>query len=102
LYTTRQEGYMFTSMARLVAVNVHLNGGAFPGAHCAASVVMVAALGRAHRRWGNAFLDLTFLIFISTVYGRFHYVTDTISGLAVAIIVLFWSAWKCRLSTAAS
>src|SRR5512143_3220688 len=47
--TVPMEGYVFTALVQLMITNVHLPGGAFPSAHCAATIVMLAALYR-HRR----------------------------------------------------
>jgi membrane-associated phospholipid phosphatase len=65
--------------------NVHLPGGAFPSAHCAATAVMCAFLFRHSRAWGALFLPVAALIYISTVYGTFHYVVDVIAGTLIAV-----------------
>ncbi len=82
------QGYFFTAISEYMVRSVHLNGGAFPSAHCAATVVMFAALYRHGRHWGIAFLPMALLIFISTVYGWFHYVSDVVCGIGLAALCL--------------
>ncbi len=89
--TVPLQGYFFTSIAGYMISNVHLPGGAFPSAHCAATTVMLAALYRHRTSAGHLFLPLAMLIFVSTVYGWFHYVTDVIAGIGIACIMLYVS-----------
>jgi membrane-associated phospholipid phosphatase len=96
------DGLFFTSLVELMKTNFHLPGGAFPSAHCAVSTVMLAAVYRNHRRVGLAFSPLVLLIYVSTVYGRFHYVTDVLGGISTALFALWaapklQSAFGCRL-----
>ncbi|MGA2623423.1 MAG: phosphatase PAP2 family protein [Bacteroidota bacterium] len=89
MYTTPLHGHFFTSVTEYMAANVHLPGGAFPSAHCASTIVMLAALYRCSRPVGYGFVAMAFLIFASTVYGRFHYITDVIGGISLAILSLW-------------
>ncbi len=90
-HTVALNGYFFTAITNYIIANVHLPGGAFPSAHCAAVTVMLAALYRHHRPTGYAFVALALLIFISTVYGWFHYVTDVVSGILFGMIGLWFA-----------
>ncbi len=89
--TVPLQGYFFTSIAQYMIANVHLPGGAFPSAHCAATTVMLAAFYRYRKAAGYLFFPLALLIFISTVYGWFHYVTDVVAGIAIGTIMLYVS-----------
>jgi len=96
------DGFLFTSLVELMKTNFHLPGGAFPSAHCAVSTVMLAAVYRNHRKAGLAFSPLVLLIYVSTVYGRFHYVTDVLGGISTALFALWVApklqgAFGCRL-----
>jgi len=81
------DGYFFTSVTGYMAANVHLPGGAFPSAHCAASTTFLLAALRYNRKTGILLSPVVALIYISTVYGRFHYVVDAIAGILVAAAV---------------
>jgi len=87
--TVPVQGYFFTAISEYMIRTVHLNGGAFPSAHCAATTVMLAALYRFKRGWGFAFLPMAALIFVSTVYGWFHYVTDVVAGIGLAATMMW-------------
>jgi membrane-associated phospholipid phosphatase len=95
-YTVELQGYIFTDLSNYIKNNVHLNGGAFPSAHCGASTIMLVSIYRHCRSLRHMFTVLIILIFVSTVYGRFHYITDVVAGVCVAVLVL-WFSPKFRL-----
>lgn len=80
-------GYFFTSVTAFMAGNIHLPGGAFPSAHCAASTIFLLVAWRHNRKAGLLVSPVVALIYISTVYGRFHYVVDAVAGILLAIAV---------------
>lgn len=86
-YAYRFEAGLFTRLAELLHVNQHYPGGAFPSPHCTATMVMTLLLYRYNRSVYYLTLPTMLLIFISTVYGGFHYVADSIAGILVALIV---------------
>lgn len=101
-HSVPMDGFFFASLIEHVKANFHLPGGAFPSAHCAVATVMLAAVYRHHRKAGLGFCPLVLLIYISTVYGRFHYVTDVVGGISVGLFALWaapkvQSAFGCRL-----
>lgn len=101
-HSVPMDGFLFTSLVELMKTNFHLPGGAFPSAHCAVSTVMLAAVYRNHRKAGIAFSPLVLLVYVSTVYGRFHYVTDVLGGISTGLFALWaapklQSAFGCRL-----
>jgi membrane-associated phospholipid phosphatase len=101
-HSVPMDGFFFTSLAEVMKANFHLPGGAFPSAHCANATIMLAAVYRIHRKAGLAFSPFVLLIYVSTVYGRFHYVTDVLAGISTALFVIWTapklqSAFGCRL-----
>jgi len=64
----------------------------FPSGHVA--LALASALGLFHalrehtRIWGFAFL-LALLVFVATVYGRYHYAVDGLASICIVIFV--WS-----------
>jgi membrane-associated phospholipid phosphatase len=49
------------------------------------------------RKWPGWFLlVLASLIFVATVYGRYHYVVDGIAGIAVGLAALGITEWLER------
>jgi membrane-associated phospholipid phosphatase len=63
-------------------------GAAFPSSHVAGAVVATLCALRFWRPLGLALLPLTVGMVFAVVYGQFHYASDALAGLAVAIVVL--------------
>ncbi len=94
----------FGQAAEYIRTHFHAPGGTIPSPHCAAATVMWF-MAKAHTRWGFWILSpIVLSVYVSTVYGRFHYFTDVIIGIAVAVPVLLvspvvrktWEAWVAR------
>ena len=95
-----QAGF-FGSIAEYIRANIHGNGGSIPSPHCAVATVMWV-MSHKYTRQGFVFLTPVILsLYVSTFYGRFHYVSDMVIGIAVAVPVLFaapsiaraWNRW---------
>jgi membrane-associated phospholipid phosphatase len=73
----------------------------FPSLHTAISVLMVIYIWRYARRWTWLYLPMAVLIIFATLYLRFHYFTDDLAGLALAILMsqvapLPWRWYEAR------
>lgn len=87
-FTVPLEGWVFTSLGELVRAKLHFVGGSLPSPHCAAATVLWGMAWR-HRRWLFWLLaPIVLTLYVSTVYGRYHYVTDAVTGIALALAVL--------------
>ncbi len=62
-------------------------GTAFPSSHIAASLAAVVAAGREDARWFWLLIVPEIALTLGTVYGRFHYATDALGGIIVALAV---------------
>ena len=81
-------GGFFASVAEWIRHNVHTAGGSVPSPHCAVATVMWF-MARKYTRRGFALLAPVILsLYVSTVYGRFHYLTDMVVGVAAALAVI--------------
>lgn len=87
-YTVPLRGGPFTALAEFMRSNLHFAGGSLPSPHCAAGTVMLVTLFRSHRGWAWATAPLLVCILPATIYGRFHYLSDGLAGIAVAVLVL--------------
>jgi hypothetical protein len=87
-YTVPLRGGPFTALAEFMRGNLHYAGGSLPSPHCAAGTVMLVTMFRSHRGWAWATAPLLVCILPATVYGRFHYLSDGLAGIAVAVLVL--------------
>jgi membrane-associated phospholipid phosphatase len=87
-FTVPLQGWVFTSLGELVRARLHFVGGSLPSPHCAAATVLWGMAWR-HCRWLFWLLaPVVLTLYVSTVYGRYHYVTDAVTGIALALTVL--------------
>ncbi len=87
-YSVPLAGGPFTAAAEWIRENLHSPGRSFPSPHCAAGTVMLVFLIRGNRRWTLIAAPFLLCILPATVYGRFHYVSDGIVGIFLALAVL--------------
>ncbi len=60
-----------------------IRGAAMPSSHVAVALVVLVYAKRHHRTLFYVLSPLVFSLFVSTIYGRFHYVSDVFAGLLV-------------------
>ncbi len=84
---TVQAGVFFQIMAWIFE-HFETPGAAFPSSHVAVALCTVyfSFLYLRPIRWAH--LVMVILLCISTVYGRYHYVTDVIAGVLTAVIMI--------------
>jgi membrane-associated phospholipid phosphatase len=79
---------VFGAIAEWIRANVHQPGGAVPSPHCAVATVMWF-MSRKYTRRGFVWLAPIILsLYASTVYARFHYVSDMVAGIAAGVLVI--------------
>ncbi len=88
LYTVPLDGWGWTWLAEVLRHRAHYVGGTIPSPHCAAATVMWGVLWRWHRPAFWTLAPIILSLYLSTVYGRFHYLTDAVAGVAAALGVL--------------
>jgi membrane-associated phospholipid phosphatase len=83
LQTKTLRGGYCTALIELIERFGRVHGAAFPSAHVAGSTVAIFASWH-YRRW-LFWVCLPFFVSmcVSTVYGRYHYMADVVSGIAV-------------------
>ena len=105
LLTTPLEGGIFGTVAEWIRANIHQPGGNIPSPHCAVATVMWFMSMKYTRRGFLWLAPIIISLYVSTVYGRFHYVSDTIIGIAAGLLVILVApsiqrAWDGRTATA--
>ena len=83
------KGYLFTALMKQLFDNVDLAGAAFPSSHVAISTLALALNLRHSPRLGIAFLPITLILWLSTVYLYEHYAVDAFAGLLAAALFLW-------------
>jgi membrane-associated phospholipid phosphatase len=81
-------GHFFFDLAHQMSARGGARGGAFPSAHVSGAVVVSLVAWRRQRRLAYLLVPITGSVMIATVYGRFHYVLDTLAGAAIAVAVV--------------
>jgi hypothetical protein len=88
LYSVPLKGYLFTYFGELMRSHVHYVGGTIPSPHCAAATIMWLMAYRYHRPSFYVMTPIVLSLYFSTFYCRYHYVTDAVTGVAVAFVAL--------------
>ncbi len=82
-YQVEINGGFFTSLAQRLIDVAGIQGGAMPSSHVAVALVVLVYARRHHRILYYVLFPLIVSLFIATVYGRFHYISDVVAGLLV-------------------
>ena len=88
LYTVPLKGYVFTYLGEFMRHHLHYIGGTIPSPHCAAATIMWVMAYRYHRPSFILLTPVILMLYVSTFYCRYHYVTDAVVGIAVAFLAL--------------
>jgi membrane-associated phospholipid phosphatase len=87
-YSIPIEGGFFTYLSELIRHNLHYPGGSLPSPHCAAATVILWACYKNSRKIFFVILPSIMLLYISTVYGRFHYFIDSLTGILTGYMAI--------------
>jgi membrane-associated phospholipid phosphatase len=79
---------VFGQVAEAIRTHIHTAGGSLPSPHCAVATVMWFMAKRYTRRGFLLLAPVILSLYVSTVYGRFHYVSDAVAGIAAALLVI--------------
>jgi membrane-associated phospholipid phosphatase len=110
LLTEPLRGGAFAAMAEYIRTHVHGAGGTIPSPHCAVATVMWFMSLKYTRRGFWLLAPVILSLYASTVYGRFHYVSDMVIGIAAGLLVLLtapsiagaWNRWTAKRAGGAS
>lgn len=83
-YRVPLEGGVFTWAGELIRSRAHFAGGSIPSPHAAAATVMWAMAWKHYRPSFWVLAPVILSLYVSTFYGRYHYVTDAALGIATA------------------
>ena len=87
-YSVSLEGGLFTYFAEYIRHNLHFRGGSLPSPHCAAATVILWITYKYNRTIFFVILPSVILLYISTVYGRFHYLMDSAIGILTGCLAI--------------
>jgi len=92
LYNGEITGIVFTPIAQWIVKVGGLHGGCMPSSHSAVAFVVLVFAYRYHKILFAILAPIIFSLFISTIYGRFHYFSDVVAGILIGI----FSLWLCQ------
>ena len=95
-YSVPLDGGLFTYFSELIRNNLHFRGGSLPSPHCAAATIILWACYKYNRNIFFVILPSVALLYISTVYGRFHYSMDVIMGIFTGCLAIIIYAFVVR------
>ena len=93
IYQQELAGFLFVPLVAALMKAAAIHGGCMPSSHVAAALVSLAYIFRFNRRWGRITMPLVAVLCLGTVWGRYHYLSDVIAGMVVAVFVL-WLAGR--------
>ena len=79
--------YFFYNLVHEISSRGGARGGAFPSTHVSASIIVLVVAWKRQRQLAYLLLPIVLGVIVATVYGRFHYVLDTIAGLALGVVI---------------
>ncbi len=80
-YIVPLKGGLFTYLSELIRSHLHFKGGSLPSPHCAAATIILWTCYKYYKKIFFVIIPSIFLLYISTVYGRFHYFMDSAIGI---------------------
>jgi membrane-associated phospholipid phosphatase len=95
-YTVPLDGWLFTAVGEFIRTKLHYVGGSLPSPHAAAATVMWVMSWRYSRRLAWVLAPVILTLYVATFYCRYHYLTDTVVGIATAAAALALTPWLTR------
>ncbi len=86
LFKHDMTGYIFVPLVGKIMDTAAVHGGAMPSSHTAAALVVLIGIFRRSRRVGLLLSPVLLGLMIGCVWGRFHYVSDVVVGVVIAIL----------------
>ncbi|UCD16504.1 MAG: phosphatase PAP2 family protein, partial [Candidatus Zixiibacteriota bacterium] len=78
-------GPVFRSLVNYIMVSSAVHGGCMPSSHVAVALVIMIFCLKYFRKIGIVLVPINIGLALSTVYGRFHYVSDVVVGAIIGI-----------------
>jgi hypothetical protein len=91
-FSTPIAGGWPSALNELMVTNGSNHVDVFPSLHVAVSLFLWLTLIKDHRRLGIALTPMIVVLWVSTIYLRYHYFIDLIAGAALALGVFFLTA----------
>lgn len=90
-------GYLFVPLVQWIIANGAIHGGCMPSSHVAVAWVVIVWAYRTQRRLAIVLTPLVATLFVATIWGRFHYISDVAIGWPVGLLAV-WIGGKLTSS----
>lgn len=87
LFQNRIVGVAFRPLVEFIIDNFAFRGGAMPSSHVAEAMVVLFFAVRNYGRKAYFLVPFVIALALGTVYGRFHYASDVVIGVLMAIVI---------------
>jgi membrane-associated phospholipid phosphatase len=87
-YAVPLKGHAFTFLGEYIRTHVHQIGGNLPSPHAALASVMWIMAYRYFRPGFYIMAPVILSLYVSTFYGRYHYLTDAVVGILTGILAI--------------
>jgi membrane-associated phospholipid phosphatase len=104
LYKGPLEGYAVTALQNFIMEHGDIRGGCMPSSHVAVAFVVLLLAWIYRRKMALWLTPVVVMLCVSTVYNRYHYVSDVVAGIAVGLVAFLWGGrvyrrWEVEPST---
>jgi hypothetical protein len=89
-------GGVFTTIGELIRHRAQYPGASLPSPHCAFATVLWLTAWRSRRRLAVAIGPVVLTLYAATVYGRYHYAADSITGVFTGLLAFAAASWIAR------
>jgi len=100
-YSVPLKGGWFAMWGETIRTQAHSAGGSIPSPHCSVATVIWLMSRRYVRRWFYILAPIILSLYAATVYCRYHYISDSIAGIALGLFAILAApsmvrAWNRR------
>jgi membrane-associated phospholipid phosphatase len=93
LYDGELTGFLFVPLVQKLMHLAAIHGGCMPSSHAAVAIVSTVYIMKYNRHLGMVTLPLVATLCLGTVWGRFHYLSDVVGGIIIAVFAV-WAAGR--------
>ncbi len=87
-YTKVPAGYLFSNIVRFIQSSAEQPTGAFPSSHVGISLVIIALSAKYAFNYFKLICPIVFILILSTVYIKAHYLVDVIGAFLIFPLIL--------------
>ena len=87
--SSQMDGYLFVPLVQEIMRSAAVHGGAMPSSHTAVALIVLMSVWRHLRKIRIPLLVIFAGLMSGCVWGRFHYLSDVVVGIIMAVFVFY-------------